>query len=531
MKNLYMKIFEIFTKNLSKDTLKISFIMSILYGVLFNSAIFAVKFEYYQANIFIGILELIKDFLLTSLTLFVIFLGLSLNRYLFIIGSLFLFITGAPTSYYLYFYRVPPSVSAIACTLCTNETEFFESFGTRLSLWIIFSIIICIYTLWRYMPSKNTTIPTRILSIICLGLMTLNIVWPKYHLFKSYFPMQYLHNTYLFFFVQNGTSVKKDISKAHQFINNSDEDLITVLVIGESARYDHFSINGYHRDTTPRLAEMDDLVSYKAISCSGATHLSVPCMLSRFGEKDLDKVDTETTLISVLDSQNFDTFWVGTQSITAHYRNRPGGSFYDEISFYIIPGGSVLMLPNSLDEKALPYFDKNLQSENKRKFIILHTTGSHWSYANRFSDEFKKFTPVIEKKSKDPTLYPLEDLINTYDNSVLYTDYFLLEVINRLRDKNAIFIYASDHGDSLGEGGKYLHSREDYVPEQREIPFLVWFSDEYKKRHPEKWQAVNELKDETISHDYIFHSILDCVGIESEIIDKSLSLCSKKQSE
>ena len=98
-------------------------------------------------------------------------------------------------------------------------------------------------------------------------------------------------------------------------------------------------------------------------------------------------------------------------------------------------------------------------------------------------------------------------------------------MIDRLKGKKAFMIYAADHGESLGECGRLTHGASGDAPEQREIPFIVWMSDNYKEAHPDKWQAIESVKANEISHDYIFHSILDCLGIESEIVDKSLSLC------
>ncbi len=86
-------------------------------------------------------------------------------------------------------------------------------------------------------------------------------------------------------------------------------------------------------------------------------------------------------------------------------------------------------------------------------------------------------------------------------------------------------IYVSDHGESLGESGRFHHAASDYVEEQRIVPFMVWFSDSYKSAYPDKWNAVKSVAKKEISHDYIFHTILDCLNIESDAVDKSLSLC------
>ena len=174
------------------------------------------------------------------------------------------------------------------------------------------------------------------LSAVCLLIIVVNIINPKFTFLKSYFPMQYLH-----------------------------KDVVGVLVIGESARYSNFAINGYERNTTPNLSKVDNLASFKAHACANTTYLSVPCMLSRYGEKDFNLIDTETSMLSILNRLGFDTVWMGTQSITKYYKNKPGGSFCDEVNFHMIPGGSLVFLTNRHDGQMLPHLEKNLESNSK----------------------------------------------------------------------------------------------------------------------------------------------------------------------
>jgi glucan phosphoethanolaminetransferase (alkaline phosphatase superfamily) len=522
-------MFKVIQKHLDKDVVRLSVIFALLYCVLFNSAIIVYKFEYYQANILTGVLELVKDFIYNFITLFLFFFGLSFNRYIFVLGSLFLFMTGAITSYYLFYFGVSPSLAIMPAIFGTHQTEAMELISLRIVLWCVFNFIVCVYGIYRYLPNKSLPIITRILTLVCLVLTINNIISPKYSFLKSNFPVQYLHNAYLYIFAQDEDFIKKDISLDHDYIDKSDEDALGVLVIGEAARYSNFGINGYGRDTTPNLEKLHSLVNYKAISCSNTTFLSVPCMLSRYGEKDLNLVEKETSILSILTKLGFETLWMGTQSITKYYRNKLGGSFYNEVDFHMIPGGSLVFLPNDLDGKMLPYLEKSLQDEKYgKKFIVMHSTGSHWNYSARYPIEFEKFKPAIDINANiDASGCLNEELVNSYDNSILYTDYFLSEVIDRLKNENAFLIYASDHGESLGECGRLTHGSDGYFAEQREVPIMVWFSDKYIKNHPEKWEAVKSFQKDLISHDNIFHSILGCLGIESEIVDESLNLCKK----
>lgn len=183
---------------------------------------------------------------------------------------------------------------------------------------------------------------------------------------------------------------------------------------------------------------------------------------------------------------------------------------------------------NSHDGLMLPYIEKLLEKQG-RQFITVQLSGSHWNYASRYPEEFTKFNPTQKKNAKiDQASCTKEELINSYDNSILYTDFFLANLIDLLKNKNAFLIFASDHGESLGENGRLDHGSE-FAPEQKEIPFMVWFSDSFKKNYPELVHAVNSHKGQIISHDYIFHSVLHCLGIESEVLDLNYSLCNSKK--
>lgn len=518
-------MFEFIKKQLDIKLIKSLFKFSLIYCVLFNSAIFIYKFEYHNANILSAIAELSKDFIYNIITLFIFFLALSFHRLLFIAGSLFLFITGAIASYYLFFFSIAPTPGMMPIIFGTHSAEIYELVSIKIITWILFSVLICMYCI-KIFHIRDSKLPfTRFLSFICIIIVATNIITPKFSFFRSYFPMQYLHNSYMFFMSSNNDYIKEDISTKYKFIDNSEDDIVAVLVIGESARYSNFGINGYSRDTTPYLSKYNDIASFKARSCSNNTFLSVPCMISRYGENDLDKVDRETSILSILTGLGFNTMWLATQSITKYYKNRPGGSFYEEANFHMIPGGSLVFLPNSDDMQMVPYLEQNINQKGKH-FVVLHSTGSHWRYSLRYPREFAKFQPDSNSALKeDAPSCDKEELLNSYDNSILYTDFFLHSVIEKLKDKKAFLIYSSDHGESLGEEGRYAHGSHIDAEEQRTVPFIIWMSDSYKKAYPDKWRATMQATTNEISHDYIFHSILDCIGIDSEIVDKSLSLC------
>ncbi|HJD66987.1 MAG TPA: phosphoethanolamine transferase [Rickettsia endosymbiont of Bembidion lapponicum] len=513
-------------KHLDIKLIKLSAILAFIYCLLFNSAILIYKFDYYKATIFRGILELSKDFCYIYIFSFIAFFGLSVHRLALKIGSCFLFITSAIASYYIYFFKITPTKQVIGSFFSTDLNEVYEITSIKLIIWMIFSLFTCLYTLKSFATSDTKSFVTKLLSAACLLIFLYNIITPSFKILKNYFPIQYLHNTYLNFAGSLGgkNHAQIDISKQYNFVDNSDNDIIGVLVIGESARFDHFGINGYMRDTTPRLKNIENLTSFKAKSASNLTYISIPSLLSRYPASKIEDNKLENSFLSVLTNLGFNTTWVGTQTLMRNLANFDLGTIYNDVNFTIVPGGSALFSLNDHDGKMLP-FVQEIISNSSKQFIVVHTSGSHWNYTARYPREFEQFAPICSERIKsDASNCEQLALVNSYDNSILYTDFFLSNLIDLLKDKNAFLLYVSDHGESLGENGYYGHGGP-LIAEQTTVPFLVWMSDEFKQKHPESVASIKNYANNEISHDYIFHSILDCLNIDSEIVDKSLSLC------
>ena len=520
---------KIIQKQLDLSLVRIALIFALVYFVLFNSAVVLYKFDYYKASLLSAILELSKESIYIYFSLFLFFFGLTIHRFLFIIVAPLLFLSGALASYYLYFFKIVPNKEMIEAFFGTEPNEVYELISIRLIVWLIFSLFVCVYSIKHFNINNTQLFFTKILTAVCL-LITINIVIaPPYKALESYFPIQYLHNTYLHISEYFIHSTKLDISKEFDFVDNSENDLIAVLVIGESARYDHFGINGYFRETTPRISKLENLFSYQAESCSNVTYMSVPCLLSRISSNNQQQILKETSMLSVFTKLGFKTTWIGAQSLRKYFKNEHLGTLYDEVNFAIIPGGSALYQMNDHDEVMLPYISDLLRdNSNRRQLIAIHTSGSHWNYAARYTEAFDHFKPGCKAAMKaDPSTCHLEGLKNIYDNSILYTDFFLSSVIDLLKTSNAILIYVSDHAESLGENGRFGHGG-DITKEQSNIPLIVWMSDRFIAKHQDSLVAMKSHLNHEISHDYIFHSMLDCSGISSIIIDKNYSLCRKR---
>ncbi|MSQ66483.1 MAG: DUF1705 domain-containing protein [Limnohabitans sp.] len=302
-----------------------------------------------------------------------------------------------------------------------------------------------------------------------------------------------------------------------------DKQLVVVLVVGESARADHFGLNGYARATTPRLAATPGLVSFSnARSCASATRISVPCLLTRATELDSKRSSDETSLISMFRRFGFDTAWISTNQIYGTY-DTPVTAVANEAQRQIFPITMQNFQHGALDEELLEPFRKFLARPSPRKLVVLHQRGSHWHYHDRYPPAFQKFTPTCHGNTS-PSACKVTQLINGYDNSILYTDHVLGSVIGALGEQNALFLYTSDHGQSLGEDGYFTHGAPERL-EQRHVPMMWWASDSFRQQHPAVMSTLLTKRRQPVSHDHVFHSVLGCAGFHGSVIDESMNLC------
>jgi glucan phosphoethanolaminetransferase (alkaline phosphatase superfamily) len=287
--------------------------------------------------------------------------------------------------------------------------------------------------------------------------------------------------------------------------------------LGESLRADHLSFNGYERNTTPYLSQ-EDIISFPNIYSEYTyTDISLSHILTRADSLDSDLAYKERSFIDLFKHCGYYTTWLANQQPNKSYLY-----FMNEcdtmISFNI--NKSSYVFDKWTDGDLLPPFETFIEKKGQNQFIVMHTIGSHWYYNSHFPDEFQKYNPVV--KSRIVSSNTLEEMINSYDNTILYTDYFVFEVINRLRDKNAILFYLSDHGEALGENGKWLHA--DDAPPMHNPACWVWMSPQYKNENPEKYEILQNNKEKRYRSGFLFHTITEAAGIQSDVINEKLSL-------
>ncbi len=319
----------------------------------------------------------------------------------------------------------------------------------------------------------------------------------------------------------------KDFSFGLQPKENNDEETY-VLVIGETARWKNFGINGYHRNTTTNLSKVQNLVSYSHfVTQANLTSNSIPLILTRADASNKEIANNEKSISEAFSEAGFYTSWISDQIIT------PFQERIIETCNHSAILSKDITLSNILDEDLLVSLDTLLDQKSPKKFIIIHTLGSHFRYFLRYPMTFQIYQPEFDN-SMDFLSITAENknlLVNSYDNSIAYTDYFLSSVIKTLDKKCNVWsmIYLSDHGENIfdDERNIVLHGSLVVTDYEVHIPFFVSYSDAYQEKYPNKVQNILNNKDKNTSSDVVFHSLLDMADIPSNnVFADSLSICS-----
>jgi lipid A ethanolaminephosphotransferase len=315
------------------------------------------------------------------------------------------------------------------------------------------------------------------------------------------------------------------IDEAPKHVPYEDQRLtVLVLMIGEAARAMSFSLNGYERETNPKLARQD-IINFPQVAASGtATAFSLPCMFSHLRRKefDIDSSYRSENLLDLLRKAGYDVIWLdndgGSKGVSdrvatidlmkaGNARFKNGDTFFDEV------------LLDGLEER--------IANLNKDTVIVLHMMGSHGpGYYRRYPDKFRVFTPACD--TAEIQSRPREEILNTYDNTILYSDHVIsetIDILKRFPRHEAGMLFVSDHGQSLGENGLYLHGMPYALAprEQTHVPMVLWLSETMRREDYVDYEKLkNAAKEMKLSHDHFFHSILGLLEIDTELYDPAL---------
>lgn len=311
-----------------------------------------------------------------------------------------------------------------------------------------------------------------------------------------------------------------------QRVNQGEKPKLMVLVVGETARAESFSLNGYAKNTNPELSKLDIINFSQVSSCGTATAVSVPCMFSGMPRTDYDEqlASHREGLLDIAQRAGYKVTWIDNNSGCKGTCNRveqyqipqklkekwcnKDGECHDEI------------LIDSLNAylAAIPHTDKT------PRLIVLHQMGSHGpAYYERSTAAFQPFKPSCDSNAIQGC--SRTELLNSYDNSIVYTDHVLSSLIQQLKANTMYqtgFWYLSDHGESTGEHGLYLHGSPYAIApsQQTHIPMLMWFSPEWTQRHATQITCLTQQKSKKLSQDNLFPSLLSLLDVKTQVIDK-----------
>ena len=507
---------------------RFALLLSLLNTVLFNGALYSYLSSYldvYSASGFfisasVVVIVFVFNLFFISLMLLV---SVSIVKILFVITALI----NSIALYYMTAYQVVLDITMMGNVFNTRSSELFELVTPSLFIYIFVLGIIPSLFLVKVKINKNNKLKmiVNLFVLFSLGFSFLYIngsswLWLDKHsklLGGKILPWSYIVNTVRHYSSASKAKENEILLPEGTFIN--DDQVAVVLVIGEAARKANFSVYGYPRKTNPLLEEEDILVFDLTTSCATYTTVSIACMLSY----DIDTNKYEA-LPSYLTRLGANVIW---------HTNNWGEPSIDVTEYQEASDLRKKCHGDEcyLDHILLTGLQQKIELSNKQKtFVVLHTKGSHGpSYYSRYPLSFEKFIPVC--RYEEVSKCTQQELINAYDNTILYTDYFLSEIIKKLkRIKNipVMLVYISDHGESLGEKGLYLHGIPyAFAPKfQKEIPFIIWRSKKLIALQGVKNSEINQQGN--FSQENIFHTIINVFGLQTEVYESHLDVLQKK---
>jgi lipid A ethanolaminephosphotransferase len=462
---------------------------------------------------------------------FEIALFLALTLLFFVLISLL-----ASISFFMNTYGVVIDAAMIQNLMETDVKEAAELFNPKLFVHIFFLGILPAVWVYRSELQYRTFWPEflrRFLIIGIAGVLLAGTVFTYYKDFsfvlRNNHGLRYLINPnypiYSFVKYIKGSTEPEVIkvnslgadAKENKLWQSRGKKSVVVIVVGETARAENFSINGYGQATNPRLSKENIINFPNTHSCGTATAISLPCMFSNLKRSHYNDSDAKHSenLLDVLVHAGVSLLWKDNNSGCKGVCQRVNMVSTESLN---VPG--LCVNGECFDEVMLQGLQDYMDNAKNNAVIVLHQKGSHGpAYYKRYPERFRLFKPECTNDQVQDC--PRDDIINAYDNTILYTDYFLAEIIGLLKanaDKyNTAMIYMSDHGESLGENGIYLHGLPySFAPEeQKHIPFVLWLSKDYSGSFQLDTECIKQRRNTPYSHDNLFHSVLGLLDIKT----------------
>ena len=530
---------------------KLSLLLALYLGILLNLPIFYRRFDGFltkstPSDWLSAVAEVTAAVLLTFFLMRLLSLG---GKWAYRVLASLLVVISVAAAYYMTFFNVVIGYGIVASVMTTDIDLSKEVIGLHFIVWMVLVSALPLLLIWRNRLRmtliEQLKTPGQRLKPVAIMLLSLALVWLPIRYFDklqktqeeitnidlpsyggvvahSYLPSNWIAALGLFTWTKVDEKLDSealfDPAKNFTYVAPAGiDDTYVVFVIGETTRWDHMGMLGYDRDTTPKLSKEKNLVAFRGESCDTATKLSLRCMFVREGGTmdNPGRTLKEQNVFAVMKELGFTSELFAMQSEVWFYDNADVNNF----SFREQIGSEKRNQGKAVDDMLLvPELQASLQRFPKGKhLVVLHTKGSHYLYSQRYPRSFARYQP--ECMGVDDTCSKAQ-LINAYDNSVLYVDSMLDSVLDQLRDKKALVFYAADHGESISEN-MHLHGtpREMAPPEQFRVPMMVWASDKYlddpvNRSNFERLQAQQRVG-KTHRHVELFDTILGCLGYTS----------------
>jgi len=463
-------------------------------------------------------------------------------------------VVSASSSYFMQAYGAYMDPSMMRNVLRTDAAETRELLSWGMALHLLLYAALPLLLLWRvqlrprrWLPSLSWRLGSTAVALAVLVGALLSIFQPFSSLMRNHKEMRYLVTPAAVLW-SVGVVVAdqtRGAAKPRQAIGLDaapgprmaarTKPLLVVMVVGETARAANWGLSGYSRQTTPELAQLPVINFAQVTSCGTNTEVSVPCMFAPVGRRDYDEgaIRGSQSLLHVAARAGVAVHWRDNQS---GCKGVCEGLPQDEVSALkaaaalcgdgrCLDEGLLIGLPDRLAALAA-----TAPGRPGTQLLVLHMLGNHGpSYFKRYPPAFERFTPACRKD--DLRLCSREEITNAYDNALLYTDHVLAQLITQLQAASAqvdtAMLYASDHGESLGENNLYLHGLPYAIaPDvQKRVPMVMWAS-------PGLAQGPGALDTACLkkraalpaAHDHLFHTVLGLLDVRTQIYEPAFDL-------
>ncbi|WP_032066267.1 phosphoethanolamine transferase, partial [Acinetobacter baumannii] len=463
------------------------------------------------------------------------------------IFAILLIFIGGFSSYFVNTLGVIISPDQIQNMVQTDVSEFTDLISLRFVLWTVFFVILPIFliTQVKFKQEKaSRLLLKKVFSLVASFAVVGVLLFTYYVDFAAIFrehrdlkgmisPQNSISSLMSYY---HKKAPKKNLplviygQDAHQ-VQQVQKNLpkLMILVVGETARAESFSLNGYAKNTNPELSKQDIFNFSQVSSCGTATAVSVPCMFSGMPRVDYDEqlASHREGLLDIAKRAGYQVTWIDNNSgckgacdrveqyqIPENLKKKwcKDGECYDDI------------LIDSLKQ----YLATIAKDDDRPRLIVLHQVGSHGpAYYKRAPEAYQPFKPTCDTNAIQGCSQT--ELLNSYDNTIVYTDHVLSQMINTLKEISKYqtgLWYLSDHGESTGEHGLYLHGSPYAIApsQQTHVPMIMWFSESWKQHNLAQVNCLSQQTKQKLSQDNLFPSLLSLLDVTTQVINPQLDM-------